>query len=133
MKYVLRLFLFHSFSLWLASQMLPGLALAQSWQMVLFAGFVLSLLMLVIAPILRILFIPINILTFGLFSWLINGIVLYLLTVFVPEVSVTGWQFNGGSFLGIAIPAMHITYVASLIICSMVVTFFVNFLRDITE
>lgn len=133
MKHLLRIFLLNSFSLWLTAEMLPGFSLESGWQTILLAGFVLSLLMGIIAPILKILFIPINILTFGLFSWLINGIVLYLLTIFVPEVVAAPWHFLGTTILGITIAPVNITYAWSILIASVVLTLCTNLLRDIME
>lgn len=45
---------------------------------------VLAVLMLLARPILKVLFLPVNLITFGLFSWFINVIVLWLATVLVP-------------------------------------------------
>ncbi len=133
MKYLLRVFLFNSFSLWFVSQVLPALTISGGWQVLLFAGFILSILMLLVSPILKILFIPINIITFGLLSWLINVIVLYLLTVFVSDVSIHAWQFPGLYWAGFAVPAISLSYIVSLILVSLSVTFFANLLHDISE
>lgn len=133
MRYLVRVFLFNSFSLWFVSQVFPGLVIHGGWQVLLSAGLVLSLLMLLIAPVLKILFIPINILTFGLLSWLVNVAVLYLLTVFVPGVEVTAWIFERWTWSGFVIPQFHISYVISLILVSLTLTFFVNLLHDVSE
>lgn len=133
MKYLLRVFLFHSFSLWFVSQILPALRINGGWQVLLFAGFVLSLLMLLVAPILKILFIPINLLTFGLLSWFINVIVLYLLTFFVSGVEVTAWTFPGWSFAGFVLPEIAFSSFVSFILVSLAVSMLVNLLHDISE
>ncbi len=133
MKYLLRVFLFNTFGLWLGSQLLPTIVVSGNWQVILTAGLVLSLLMLIVAPILKILFIPINILTFGLLSWLINVIVLYLLTVFAPEVRVQPWQFPGFSWSGFVIPPTHISYPLALILSSLAITFITNLLHAVSE
>jgi putative membrane protein len=133
MKYLLRVFLFHSFSLWLVSQIIPALAIHGGWTILLFAGFILALLMLLVAPILKVLFIPINIITFGLMSWAINVIVLYLLTVFVPSVTISAWLYPGFSWGGFVIPPIQLSYAAALIVVSLAVSFLVNVLHDISE
>lgn len=133
MRYLIRVWLFYSFSLWFIGQVLPALDIIGGWQVLLFAGCILSLLMLLVAPLLRILFIPINILTFGLFSWAINVIVLYLLTVFVADVRITAWTFPGWSYAGFVIPQVPLSYPVSLILVSVTLTFFVNVLHDISE
>lgn len=129
----MRVFLFHVFALWFTSQLLPALIIAGSWPTLLLAGLVLSLLMLLVAPALRILFIPINIITFGLLSWLINVIVIYILTIFVPEVRVEPWMFSGVQWAGFVIPPVAFSYHVSLIITSLSVTFFSHLLHSVSE
>ncbi len=133
MKYLLKVLLFHSFALWLVSQMLPALRVVGGWQSLVFAGSILTLLTLFVSPLLKILFIPINIITFGLSSWLIHVIVLYLLTVLVPSVSVVAWQYQGATLAGFVIPPIFFSYPISLIIVSLAVTFVVNLLYDISK
>lgn len=133
MKHLIRVFLFNVFALWLTSQMLPGIAVAGGWQTILFSGFILALLMLIVAPILKILFIPINILTFGLLSWFVNVIVIYLLTLFVPEITVNAWVFTGASWAGFVIPRIEIGYFLSLVITSLVISSITDILHYVSE
>lgn len=133
MKYLLKVLFFHSFALWLVSQIIPALVIPGGWQSLLFAGAILTVLTLLVTPLLKILFIPINIITFGLLSWVIHVIVLYLLTLFVPSVGVVPWQYAGVTFAGFVIPPISFSYPVSLIIVSLAVTFVVNLLYDISE
>ncbi len=133
MKHLMRVFLFNVFALWLSSQLLPTLAIPNGWQTVLFAGFTLSILMLIVQPILKILFIPINILTFGLLNWLINVIVIYLLTLFVPEIHVNIWTFPGATAAGFVIPPIHFTYYTALIASSLLITIITDVLHYVSE
>ncbi len=133
MKYLVRVFLFNSFSLWFISQVVPALVISGGWQVLLFAGLVLSLLMLLVAPLLRILFLPINILTFGLLSWVINVLVLYILTIFVPGVQVSAWTFPGATFAGFVLPEIRFSSLISFILVSLAVSVLVNLLHDISE
>lgn len=133
MKYIVRIFLFHVFALWLTSNIFPGMALTGNWQTILIAGFILSILMLIIKPILHILFIPINLITFGLLSWTINVIVLFLLTVILPDVQIIPWVSPKIDWQGFIIPSFHITYIMSLIIASLTVTACTNILHFVSE
>ncbi len=133
MKYLLRVFLFNLFGIWIASQILPTLAIAGGWQIIILAGATLSLLMLIVKPMLKILFIPINILTFGLLSWLVNVVVMYILTIIVPEVSIRPWMFPGASGYGFTVPPFNLTYPLALVATSLVITFITNGLHDISE
>ncbi len=133
MKHLLRIFLFNVFALWFTSQLLPTLIVPNGWQAMLLAGLTLSLLMLIVKPILKILFIPINIITFGLLSWMINVIVIYLLTLLVPEIQVHEWLFPGASWAGFVIPAFQFTYFLALIATSLLITIITDVLNYVSE
>lgn len=133
MKYIVRTFVFNCFALWLTSEIIPALQMPEGWQTLLFAGFVLSILSLVVKPLLKILFIPINILTFGLLSWVIHGIVIYLLTVLMPEVRVVAWTFPGGSWAGFVIPSMEWSYTVSLLAVGLATALISDGLHNLSE
>lgn len=133
MKYLLRVFVFNVFGLWFTSQLIPTIRISGGWPVLFLAGATLSLLLLIVKPILSILFIPLNIMTFGLLSWFINVMVIYLLTVLVPDVSIVPWTFPGGSWLGFTAPAMHLTYATALIVSSLLVTVITNLLHRVSE
>jgi uncharacterized membrane protein YvlD (DUF360 family) len=121
------------FSLWITSQILPTLTVSGGWQAFLIAAVTFSVLMLLVAPVLRILFIPVNLLTFGLLSWVVNVVVLYLLTVFVTDVRINSWEYLGGNWQGFIIPQMTLKYPIALILSSFSLTFISNMLRSITD
>jgi len=127
------MFLFCSFSLWFVSQIFPALHITGGWQILLFAGFVLSLLTLLVTPVLKILFLPINLLTLGLLSWGIHVIVIYLLTIFVPDVRVSAWTFPGASFAGFVVPQIAFSSFMSYILVSLTVSALINLLHSLSE
>jgi putative membrane protein len=133
MKHLIRVFLFNVFALWLTSQLIPGFKMPDGWQIMLFSGLILSLLMLIVTPLLKILFIPINILTFGLLSWLINVIIIYLLTFFVPEIQILPWTSQGLSFAGFVFPSIHFSYVLCLIVSSLLLSCITDILHNVSE
>jgi putative membrane protein len=133
MKHLLRVFLFNLFAIWITSQILPTLTIHGDWQTMVLAGLTLGLLMLIIRPILKILFIPINILTFGLLSWFVNVIVLYILTIVVPEVTIKPWAFPGFTWSGLTVPAVFLTYFPALIVTSLIITCITNVFHQVSE
>ena len=133
MKYLLRLFLFNVFALWITSELITAVVIHGEWYLILLGGLVLSLLMLIVKPILKILFIPINLITFGLISWMINVIVMYLLTFLLPEIEIQPWTFPGITWSGFVVPSVHFSYVMTLIIVSVTVTVFTNLLHNLSE
>lgn len=65
------------------------------------AGIVLALLQMFVRPLLKLLLLPINIITLGLFSWVINVFVLWLVDAVVPGFDILPTVFFGyqlGSF-----------------------------------
>ena len=133
MKGIIRSFIFHIVALWFTTQLLPSLVIIGNWQTIVGAGMVLTLLTLFIQPLLKILFIPINFLTLGLASWLIDVILLWLLTVVVPQVQVRAWDFPVFSMGGITLAPTHISYGISLIITTLLLTLISSILRSVSD
>jgi putative membrane protein len=133
MKYLLRMAAFNVFALWMTTQLVPAFAVAGGIIGLFLAGFVLTILVLIVRPLLKILFIPITIITFGLLSWIINVIVLYLLTVLLPAVTVGPWTFPGMAWSGFTVPAVRFSYMATITIVALVVTGISNCLHYLSE
>jgi len=133
MKYLMRMILFNIFALFVTNQIFPGMTIKSEWWSIIFAGFILALLRLLIQPMLKIVFIPINLITFGLLAWFVNVIVIYLLTWFVPEVTIQPWNFPGVNWAGFIIPSAHLSYIWSLITASLLVTCIANLLHEVSE
>ena len=56
------------------------------WLALVLAAFVLTLLNVTVKPLLQLLFLPMNIITLGLFGWLIHGVVLGLAFFLIPSI-----------------------------------------------
>ena len=65
------------------------------WITLVLAAFVLTLLQKVVRPILKLLFLPINIVTLGFFSIVINVALLWLATYLVPGFSIEATTIAG--------------------------------------
>ena len=88
-----------------------------------------SILMILVKPILTILFIPINFLTLGFLSWVINVLVIYILTLIEPNIHIIAWEFAGASSFGFVVPPFHVSYILSMILSTFVITWSVNLLH----
>jgi len=87
--------LFHIFSgilgLFLAVKFVPGVEFMGSYKMLLIIGGVLGLINFFIKPILKAISLPIRILTFGLFSLVINMAMVWLVEILFPrDLEITG-------------------------------------------
>ena len=63
---------------------------------------------LLVKPLINILLIPVNLVTFGLFRWVSSAIALYIVTLVVPGFSIIGFDFAGWASKWIDIPAFAI-------------------------
>lgn len=64
---------------------------AQSLTAVLIAAVLLGLINLIVRPVVRLITLPINLLTLGLFGWVINGLMLWATSWLVPGFHVSGF------------------------------------------
>jgi putative membrane protein len=69
----------------------PGLAITGSWMTILIVAVVWSVIVTVIKPVLSILTLPITLITFGLFSLIVNALLFWLMAAIVPGFMVAGF------------------------------------------
>lgn len=83
----------NSFGLWVAARLLTGYGaefpVNEVFTTFLLAGLVLSLVNVVLKPIIIILSLPAILLTLGLFTLVVNGLMVYIATKIVPGLEMT--------------------------------------------
>lgn len=111
-------------SFYLTAELVKGFVIERSWQAFLLASFVFILVNAVVKPIVKLLFLPINLLTLGLFHWLVNVIVLYLFDLLYSGLSISAYQFTGYSsnLLNLAPAQLSLFWV--LVISSIAISLF---------
>lgn len=80
----------------ITSKIIPGFKVSGFWA-ALFAAVLIGLVNTFIWPVLFFLTLPINVLTLGLFTFVINGIIIKIAAALLPGFEVTGW---GAAILG---------------------------------
>jgi putative membrane protein len=80
----------NAFALWVTQALVPGITFRGSLAMLIVAGAVWGLFNLIVRPIAMILSIPLLILTLGLFYFVLNGILLWMASFFLPGYTVSG-------------------------------------------
>ena len=103
-------------ALWVAVQVIDGISFTGEWWKLLLVAIVFSLLNTYLRPILRILSIPLTIITFGIFLLVINALML-LLTSAVSDALNLDFAVDGfgAAFLGAIVVAI-VGLVLSLVI-----------------
>ena len=69
MRSILKHFLINTVALYLISQGVSGIVFANGLETLFLTGAVLSLTTMIVRPILNLLLLPLNLVTFGLFKW----------------------------------------------------------------
>lgn len=129
MKSLIRNILINTLSLFVTSLVFKGLVIADLLTSVILAGAVLTIINLTVKPILSLITLPFNLLTLGGFSWVINIIILYLLTILVPSIKIVDFTFTGATILGFVIPAIYFTTLTGIIAASFIITLITNLIK----
>ena len=93
---ILGIFLATKFVPGVSLQILPGqsslfgIEFTASWQILLLIGFALGLINFFIKPVLKMITLPLRILTFGLFSLVINVGIIWTVDILFPELVISG-------------------------------------------
>jgi putative membrane protein len=90
MIYLLLIWIFSSLLLLATAALVPGFKI-NSFGAALAASLVLGLLNAFLRPFLLFLSLPLNILTLGLFTFVVNAIILRLTAGTLPGFTITGW------------------------------------------
>lgn len=106
-------------SIYLAVKFIPGVEFTGSIQYLVFAGCFLGLINFFIKPILKIITLPLKILTFGLIGLIINMLIIWAVDIFFPELDIKGlvplfWTtlivWGVGFLLGLQKPKKKVIY-----------------------
>lgn len=122
MKGIVKNIVINAGSLYALSQLLAGVKVLGGIQTFLLAGIVFYLISFTIKPILQILTLPFNLATLGMFFIITNAILLYLLTVLVPQIIVSAFIFPGASVAGFVIPKIYFSTLFAYIISAFILS-----------
>jgi len=75
----------------LTVSIVPGVMITGGWETTLLVALVWSVITMVIRPVLKILTFPITVITFGVFSVILNAILFWAMTLVVPGFVVAGF------------------------------------------
>lgn len=133
MRKLLRYYLINLGALYLATRVVSGLTYEGGIKTLLFGGLVFAVINLLLVPFLKILFLPLNILTLGLFAWVINVLALYALTTAVSQFMIIPYTFPGISFGGLYIGSYDLSSFWVAVLASFVIGIITHFLQWLTH
>ncbi len=119
MKTILKLIFVNYLVIYVTSLIYLGFTVDPSFKNLLTAAIIWLLLNKIVKPIIKLLLLPINLITLNLFSWAIGFITLFLLQIFADGISVSAYQFPGVNFAGFVIPTFSINTFFSYLVTSI--------------
>ena len=110
--------LINAAALWVATQLVPGISFRGEWPFLLAVSLVFGALNVIVRPILKFLTFPFLIVTLGLFTFVLNAVMLWLTGV-VSNTLGLGFDVDGFSaaFVG-ALLVTIVSFVLSLLVKS---------------
>ena len=128
MKKLIRHFVIDTYSLWLVQNIASGIVLGNGIKTLLIAGLFLSLTSLIAKPIINVLLLPLNLITYGLFRWVSSAVVLFLVTLIVKDFRIISFSFSGIANKWLDIPAIHVEGILAFIGYSFVLSLITSFI-----
>lgn len=118
-------------ALYLVSQFVQGLKFDGGASTFLLAGAVLALTTMLIKPLINILLLPLNLITFGLFKWIAHAVSLYIVTLVVPGFSISGFNFLGVESYWFSVPPLVLSGVLAVVVFSFLISFISSLLYSL--
>ena len=131
MKKIIKNTLIFAISLFLAGQIWQNLNFSRGWETYLLVAVLLAVFEKFLKPIIKLLLLPINILTLGLFRSFINLFTLYLTVYFVPSFTVSPIHTNHLPLFGPA--SLSFGLFVSYLVLSITIYLIFSILRKILK
>ena len=124
MKHLIKHYAINTYSLYLASNIASGMSFEAGIKTLLFAGLGLTTITVFAKPVINLLLLPLNMVTYGMFRWVYSAIALFLVELIIPGFKVLNFSYNGFSNAWFDIPALNfdnwIAYIAFAFILSLI-------------
>lgn len=127
MKKILKFTLLITFSLITANQIWQNIYFQSIPGTIIKVAFVLSIFELILKPIVKLLLLPINILTLGTFRIVINTFGLYLVTFLFSDFQVQNINSPAFNFFGFQTPEFHFANFFAYLVTSFTISFILYF------
>lgn len=119
MKLLLKAISLNLLALYLADLLLVSFSIHSDLKTLVTAAIVYTFLNKLVKPLIKILLLPINLITLGLFRWAVSVITLILLQLLVAGITIQSFHFSGLEYQGFIIPAFSVSLLLSYIITSI--------------
>lgn len=133
MRHYLKSIIITVASAYMAYRLVPTISLGQDPRTPLIAIAGLWVISQLISPIFSLVLLPINLLTFGLLSIILNIAFIFALLNFLPGFTIGPYDFPGADVSGIILPAIYFNEVAAILLVAAIISVVQKVLHIIFE
>lgn len=137
MRNILKSFLFSFIALFGAAHVVEGFSIGNDVAALASGAIVFGTVNSFLKPILKLVALPLNLITLGSFSFVINAVLLYLTVQIVPDFLITAFRLPGleisFSSQHLVVPPLDIPAAGSLLLTSVVISLFMVVLGTIFD
>jgi len=120
-------------ALFVTSYFVAGFIVEPTWQAYLLASLVYILVSSIAGPLIKLLLLPLNLLTLGLLRWLTGVIILYLFDLFSTSVTISGYTFPGLTSSFLSLPSVQLSLFWTLVLSSFVLSLAYSLLNTLVH
>lgn len=122
MRHYLKSLIISAIAFYLAFTLIPTISLGKDPRNIAIVIGGLFLVANIVKPVFNLVLIPINHLTFGLVSFILNLILILGFVKFLPGFTIASYNFPGLVIDGVIIPAQSFNQVVTLVIVALLIT-----------
>ena len=126
MKPFLRHVLINLLVIYLVDSTYRGFSIQHDAKTLITAAVIWLLLNKVVKPVIKLLLLPINLITLNLFSWAVSLITLFLLPLIVSGIKISPYNFPGFNYQGFSIPPIYLNLFFSFVVTSALLNLYHN-------
>src|SRR3989344_7481595 len=133
MRHYIKSIIITAASLYITMSLIPTVSLGsepKNYALVLMGLWVISQ---IVNPVFSLVLLPVNLITFGLVSFLLNVAFVFALINFLPSFSVAAYNFPGAQIDGVILPALYFNEIGTIILVAATITVLQKVLHLIFE
>lgn len=109
-------------SFFVAQYVLSGVIIENTFSAYFLLSLVFVILNFLLSPIIKLLLLPINLLTLGLFRWVTNVLVLYIFDLLFDGINLTAFTYPGFSSAWLNLPSGYLNLFWVLVLTSLIMS-----------
>lgn len=133
MRTIFRYYVINTGALYLVNSAVAGMVFEGGTNTLLLTGLCLMAMSILAKPVINLLLLPVNLITFGLFRWVASAVILYLVTLLVKSFKIIEFSFAGFSTKWVDIPAVHLEGIMAFVAFSFLLSLVISLLHWVSK